>query len=312
MRVVDVRTTSDAFQAVTSYNGEANVTSYSPLGTPSHYFRVLPSLNLNFDLTPMLKLRAGVARVISRPPLDELRASNNLSYYPPSYLQGSSGNPNLKPFMATQGDLSLEYYFHKDAVVALAGYYKGIDSSIGYTTFTQSYAVNGVLTPFTISGPANGKGGRIAGTELSVSSPFFFAPAISNFGIYANVALVTSNLKELTPTINPFPAVGLTAFTGQFDLWYSAHGIDARIGVKRHSPETVIFGWDATKLTRLESETNLGVSVAYAVTKSIALRVQANNLTNQVARFYYANDPNQIARYEKYGRSYMADVTVKF
>jgi len=312
VRAVDVSTTSNAYQAVTSWNGSANVTSYNPISTPNHYTRVLPSLNLNFELSPQLKLRAGVARVMSRPPLDELRASSNLSYYPPSFLQGSSGNPKLKPFMATQGDLSLEYYFHKDAVIALAGFYKDVDSSVGYTSFNQSYAVNGVLTPFTISGPANGKGGYIAGTELSLSTPFYFVPALSNFGIYANVAITESDLKEMTPTTNPFAAVGLTKFTGQLDLWYSGHGVDARIGVKRHSPQTVIFGWDATKLTRLEAETTVGASISYAVTKAISLRVQANNITNQAARFYYANDVNQLARYEKYGRSYLADVTFKF
>jgi iron complex outermembrane receptor protein len=312
LRAVDVGTTSNAYQAVTSWNGTANVTAYNPISTPSHYTRVLPSLNLNFELSPQLKLRAGVARVMSRPPLDELRASSNLSYYPPSYLQGSSGNPKLKPFMATQGDLSLEYYFHKDAVIALAGFYKDVDSSVGYTSYSQSFAVNGVATPFTISGPANGKGGYIAGTELSLSTPFYFVPALSNFGIYANVAITESDLKEMTPTANPFAAVGMTKFTGQVDLWYSGHGVDARIGVKRHSPQTVIFGWDATKLTRLEAETTVGASISYAVTKAISLRVQANNITNQAARFYYANDVNQLARYEKYGRSYLADVTFKF
>lgn len=308
VRMVDVSTGSSAYQGVTSWNGSANVTTYNPVYAPNHYFRVLPSLNLNFDLNDHLKLRAGVARVLSRPPLDELRASQNLSYYPPSYLSGSAGNPNLKPFMATQGDLSLEYYFHKDAVIALAGYYKDVDSNVGYTQYPTTIAG----TTYTITGPANGKGGYIAGTELSLSTPFWFVPGLSNFGVYANAALVDSNLKEMTPTYNPLPAVGMAKFTSQFDLWYSGHGVDARIGIKHHSPQTVIFGWDASKLTRMESETIVGASVSYAITKAISLRVQANNLTNQAARFYYANDPNQIARYEKYGPSYLADVTVKF
>ncbi|RVU07761.1 TonB-dependent receptor [Novosphingobium umbonatum] len=311
VRFIDVTTHSGAYQGVTQWDNaaNANVTSYNPVNSTNHYFRALPSLNLNFDLQPTLKLRAGVARVMARPPLDELRASQNLSYYPSSgYLAGSAGNPSLKPFMATQGDLSLEWYFHKDAVVALAGYYKDVSTSIGYTT----YPVNIGGTTYQITGPANGKGGYVAGTEVSLSTPFWFVPALEKFGVYANVALLDSNLRELSPVSNPFPAVGLTAFTGQLDLWYSDHGIDARVGLKRHSPQTVIFGWDASKLTRLQSETNLGVSVSYAITKAISLRVQANNLTNQAARFYYANDPNQLARYEKYGPSYLADVTVKF
>ena len=65
-------------------------------------------------------------------------------------------------------------------------------------------------------------------------------------------------------------------------------------------------------LTRLESETTLGASISYAINKSVSVRVQANNLTNQAARYYFNNDPNQIARYEKYGASYLMDVTFKY
>jgi iron complex outermembrane receptor protein len=311
VRFVDVSTTSSAYQGVTQWDSvaNANVTTYSPNAITNHYFKALPSINLNFDLSAGLKLRLGAARVMSRPPLDQIRASQNLSYYPSSgFLAGSAGNAKLQPFMATQADASLEWYFHKDALVALAGYYKNVDSNVGYATTPQ--VIGG--TTYQITGPVNGPGGDVKGLEASLSTPFYFVPALKQFGIYANFALVDSNLKELTPATNPFPAVGLTKFTGQFDLWYSAHGVDARVGIKHHSPQTVIFGWDATKLTRLESETQIGASVSYAVTSKITLRLQASNLTNQAARFYYANDPNQLARYEKYGRSYLADVTFKY
>jgi TonB-dependent receptor len=310
VRLVDVRTGSAAFQGVTSYDNTlgANVTSYSPTYSTNHYFRALPSLNVNFNVTNDFLLRAGVAEVMSRPPLDELRASTNLSYYPPAYLQGSAGNPQLHPFMATQADLSAEWYFHKDALVALAGYYKSVSTNIGYAQTPQT--IGG--TVYTITGPQNGPGGHILGTEATFQTPFYFVPAVHNFGVYANIALVTSNLKELAPIGNPFAAVGLAAFTSETDLWYSGHGIDARVGLKHHSPYTAIFGWNAAQLTRLEAETTLGVSVSYAITKSVTVRAQANNLTNQASRYYFNNDPNQIARYEKYGANYLLDVTFKY
>lgn len=285
----------------------ANVTTTFPVQGTNHYFRALPSINLNFELTDTLKLRLAAARVISRPPLDELRASQNLSVYPPQ-LTGTAGNPYLKPFMATQGDISAEWYFHKDSMIAVAGYYKDVGTNIGYAQTER--VING--DSYVITGPANGKGGYIAGLETTVQTPFYFIPGLDKFGIYANAAFVKSNLKELSPTINPFPAVGLADFTGEVDLWYSDHGIDARLALKHHSPFTVIYGWDASKLTRLESETTLGASVGYTINKRISIRLQANNLTNQVARFYWNNDSNQIARYEKYGRSYLADVTFKY
>ncbi|KPF56494.1 MULTISPECIES: TonB-dependent receptor [unclassified Novosphingobium] len=313
VRFVDVVTHSTAAGSSTSWdptanNGSgANVTTIFPIQGNSHYFRALPSINLNFELTDTLKLRVAAARVISRPPLDELRANRILSVYPPQ-LTGSAGNPTLRPFMATQGDISAEWYFHKDALLAVAGYYKDVDTNIGYTQTTQN--IGGA--DYLITGPANGKGGYIAGVETTLQMPFYFIPGLDKFGIYANAAFVKSDLKELAPKANPFPAVGLADFTGEFDLWYSDHGIDARLALKHHSPFTVIYGWDASQLTRLDSETTLGASIGYSITKNISVRVQANNLTNQVARFYWNNDPNQIARYEKYGRSYLADVTVRY
>lgn len=316
VRLVLVDTHSSANQGVTQWdpdfdNGDgtfgANVTTFAPVNANEHYLRALPSFNVNFDLRPDLKLRLGVARVISRPPLDELRASQALSYYPPNF-NGSAGNPYLKPFMATQVDGSLEWYFGKDALLAVAGYYKDVGTNIGYTSFQQT--IDG--TEYTITGPANSKGGYILGTEVTFQTPFSFIPGLENFGIYSNVALVDSNIRELAPASNPFRAVGLAKFTGQMDLWYSHAGLDARVSLKHHSPFTVIYGWDASQLTRLGSETTLGASISYEVVKNVTVRLQANNLTNQVARFHWNNNPEQLARYEKYGRSYLMDVTFKY
>lgn len=303
VRVVTVSTHSSAFAQV-------NGGGYNPVTVNNSYSRALPSININFDLTHDLKLRVGGARVMSRPPLDELRASRNLTQNSPTQgalNSGTAGNPNLKPLMASQADVSLEWYFHKDALLAVAGYYKDVDTNIGYAT--QQTMIDGV--PYTITGPFNGKGGTVKGVEATLQMPFWFI-GLDHFGIYSNAALVDSSLKELAPTNNPFDAVGMAKFTGEFDVWYSDHGIDARVALKHHSPFTVIYGWDASQLTRLQSETTLGASVSYQLTKSISVRAQANNLTNQVARFYYNNDPQQLARYERYGRNYLFDVTFKY
>jgi hypothetical protein len=53
-------------------------------------------------------------------------------------------------------------------VIALAGYYKNVDSNIGYTQYSTT--INGL--GYLITGPANGKGGYITGAEASLSTPF--------------------------------------------------------------------------------------------------------------------------------------------
>lgn len=311
VRLVDVDDTSDAFQSYTYWNGTANVTGTNPVSVPNHYFRALPSLALTFPLRDDLLLHAGLARVMSRPPIDELRGAQILQDYS-GYHAGSTGNPQLRPFMASQADLSLEWYFHKDALFALAGYFKKVDTNIGYSQTNQTITTPQDTAVYTITRPVNANGGNVYGSEITFQTPFWFVPGGEHFGIYSNAALVGSDLRELSPVSNPLSAVGMARFTSQVDLWAWGHGFDLRVGLKHHSPYTVIFGWDASQLVRLESETTLQASLAYTVNKAITVRVQAWNLTNAAARYYFNNDPNQIARYEKYGPSYMADVTFKF
>jgi outer membrane receptor protein involved in Fe transport len=137
-------------------------------------------------------------------------------------------------------------------------------------------------------------------------------PHLEHFGIYSNLALAGSTLKEFSPVNNPLPQVGFAKTTAEASLWYSQSGFDTRIGYKYHSPYTVIYGWDASQLTRLESESIVDFSASYAFDKHYTIRFQANNLTNQVARYYWNNDPNQIARYDQYGRRILLDFTFKY
>ncbi len=310
VRVVSVKTTSNGYEFLTvpdPNDSTKTITETSAVSEGHSYTEVLPSLNLNFSLSDDTKLRFGAARVISRPPLDELRAGRSL-YHATLPYTGTAGNPKLNPFMATQVDLSWEWYFHPESLFAVAAYYKSVDSNIGYRT--DPVTINGAN--YLITGPFNGKGGNMEGVEFTFQTPFYFVPHLEHFGVYSNLAIAGSDIKEFSPTNNPLPMVGLANTTGEFDLWYSQFGIDTRLGLKYHSPFTVIYGWDASQLTRLESETTLGFSASYQINKHFAVRFQANNLTDQVSRFYWNNDPQQLARYDRYGRSYLLDFTFKY
>jgi len=301
VRLVSVNTTSTGYQEL---NGSG---VYTPDSEGNSYTDVLPSLNLNFSLTDDTKLRFGLARVISRPPLDELRAGRSLYDSTPPYT-GTAGNPKLNPFLASQVDASYEWYFHPEALFAVAAYYKDVDTNIGYRT--DPTVINNVN--YLITGPFNGKGGNMEGVEFTFQTPFYFIPHLEHFGVYSNLALAGSDIKEFSPPNNPLPMVGLANTTYDVSLWYSQFGIDARLDYKYHSPFTVIYGWDASQLTRLEAEGVLGASISYQLTHNMSVRFQANNLTNQISRYYWNNDPQQLARYDNYGRSYLLDFTVKY
>ena len=302
-RLVDVDTASFGFESV----GGGPLTGI----TVGHdYSEVLPSLNLNFFPNDELVLRFGVARVMARPPLAELRAgrSRDDPATTPPPLTASGGNPELDPFLAWQADLSTEWYFADEALVAVALYYKDVDSHIGYSTVPIT--IDGDI--YALSGPANGDGGHIQGAEITFQTPFSFVPALSNFGVYSNYAYVDSNIQEFYPPGNPLTGSGLARHTGTFDLWYSGEKFEARLGYKYHSEYSLIFGWTGSDVRTLLPESILGLSMSYQVTEQLGIRAQANNLTNETLRIYRDNNPHRLGRFDEYGPSYLVDFTYSF
>lgn len=302
-RLVDVDTTSFGFESVGGGPLE-------PISVDHDYSEVLPSLNLNFFPSEAFILRFGVARVMARPPLDELRAgrSRDDPDVAPPPLGASGGNPQLDPFMAWQVDLSSEWYFDDEALFAVALYYKDVDTHIGYSTVPITIEGDN----YALSGPANGDGGRIQGAEVTFQTPFSFIPALQNFGIYSNYAYVDSDIEEFYPPSNPLTGSGLARNTATVDLWYSGDKFEARLGYKYHSSYSLIFGWTGSDVRTLEPESILGLSLSYQVTEQLGIRAQANNLTNEELRIYRDNNSNRLGRYDEYGSNYLVDFTYSF
>ena len=187
VRFVQTRTSSGGY-------GSTNGGTLEPLDISNEYTEPLPSVNFTFNLTEDKLLRVGLARVIARPPLDELRASRSLwNETPPP--TGSGGNPLLDPFIANQADVSYEWYFAPEALAAIAVFYKDVDTHIGYNT--QPVTIDG--TTYAVTGPFNGEGGGIAGAELTFQTPFAQSGVMRNFGVYMNYAYVDTDVKEFYP-----------------------------------------------------------------------------------------------------------------
>ena len=306
VRVASVRTESKGFQQV----GSGPVT---PVTIHNKYTDVLPSLNLTAHLTENQLLRMGANVAISRPPLEALVTGFVLNTIVPNQQPtGGGGNPTLKPYKANQLDISYENYFHDESLFALAAYYKHLKTFIGSGSSMQN--ING--TNYLISSVNNGKGGNVLGFEATFQTRFYFLPGLlKNFGVYANYAHVHSNIKEFAPASNPYSMVGIAKHTMEFDTYYSQGGFEARVAVKHHSPFTVAPTWVGTVLKELAPETIVDASVSYQLTKSIGLRLQARNLTNERSRFSSDNNPQNLSNdggYQVYGRSYLMDVSVKF
>jgi len=226
-----------------------------PISASNDYSNTLPSINLAYEIADDMIIRFGAASVMARPLLGNL-APSVTAFTVPNGLGATTGasitvgNPNLKPFMATNLDLSFEWYFQEDALFSVAIFDKDISS------FPQTLVGDGTLTSildaeaiaelraefeaivtdttqtaaarqnaqnqvdyinadrsFGIRQFRDAPGGYIRGVEVSYQQNLTFLPwYFTNLGVQANYTHLESELNYI---LTPQPLVtGVGPFTG--------------------------------------------------------------------------------------------------
>ncbi|MHA4867565.1 TonB-dependent receptor [Duganella sp. PWIR1] len=304
LRVVRTKQTGYGMQSI---NGAAPTATEGGVS----YTEVLPSLNLvfNMDEAQERQVRFSVARAMSRAPLDEMRSSRNLSVNTDTSqpVTGSAGNPELKPMMANQVDLSYQWYFGKGSLLSAGGFYKKVSRYIAIESDTT--VVNGRNA--TITRSVNGDGGDIRGLELVYQQAFTSLPAPwDGLGIFSSYSYTTSNIKEQTPVNDPYPIEGLMKHNGGVTLWYEKAGYEARLSANYHSKFARNPTWGAGQLIMNEAETYLTLNLSKQLTPNLQLRFGIDNLTNQKAVYTSANIPAQ-QEVTEFGRRFNLGLTFK-
>lgn len=279
-----------------------------PIREGTDYQKVLPSLNLNFELSETQLLRFGLGKSIARAPVDDLRPNRSitLDISASPVFSGSGGNPTLEPFEATYADLSYEWYFAEDALFALALFYKDVGTYIGVDT--DHFEING--TPAMIWRPVNGSGGDISGFEVTLQTPLSVLSSVfRDFGINLNYAYLDTNIVEDAPINDPLPLSGLARKNASAILWYFLGGFEARASYSYRSDSTVLIRGG---LQTLEAASYLDVSLSYDVTDSAQVKAELSNLTDQGLRAYSNRNPASLGRFREYGRSFSIGLNYKF
>ena len=154
----------------------------SPLSvTPTSYSRSysdwLPSVNVRYEATDKLLLRAGVYASVVRPGIGQFAPKFSIN----ADDEGEFGNPALDPYRAWNYDLSVEYYFSRGSVVQVGLFYKDIRDFIVTKTYDKADApyfgvYNGIAFD-TATIPINGNKATVQGLEFSYQQALTFLPA---------------------------------------------------------------------------------------------------------------------------------------
>lgn len=296
---------------------EQNASGFSAQGalsTPVKFSRaydnVLPSLNLRSDLNDEMVLRFAASRGITRPSLSDLAPSETVSAVNPTVTKG---NPNLDPYLATQMDLSWEWYFKKDALISLAVFNKQIDSLIVTKAVVERYVPYDTNRPagdFIITTPVNGDKATVTGLEANYQQPFSFLPSpFDGFGLLTNVTVATS---ESTSTVVTNATTGVTRqvstrVQGQSPvsynaiLYYDKGPFQVRMAYHwRDDYLILLLGETEERMKRATG--NLDLSINWRATNKLTLFMEALNLTSEDSYLYDRTESRNIA-FADYGRT---------
>lgn len=294
------------------------------------YGDVLPSLNLAFDLGSQNILRLGLARVMARPNMQQMRASNSVNIGVgqdgPMYT-ASGGNPWLRPFRANAIDLSYEKYWGNKAYVGAAAFYKDIKSYVLNETIVFDFAK--YITPDmpqlpstigTYSTTVNGKGGSISGVELTASLPLdMLWKPLSGFGIVASYSNTDSSLNppDLTDGgSGKMQLPGLSKEVSSLTAYYENQGFQVRVSQRARSDFVGERRTDIgdRQLIYIKGETITDAQIGYEFQsgwlKGLGVVLQGYNIGNAKYK-RYAETPSNIVETVNVGTTYLLGVNYK-
>ncbi|NRB23410.1 TonB-dependent receptor [Shewanella sp.] len=294
------------------------------------YLEWLPSVNLSFEIADDQVLRLAASRTMTRARMDQMNANVHFSYNenPNDGVNwsGGAGNPELRPWLARQYDISYENYFSDQGYFALAFFYKDLEN---YVYDQQSNFDFSSILPQApgdnpigvVSQPQNGDGGYIQGIEVSLSLDFgMFADVLDGFGTVLSGAYNDSEVKE-TPDSDPTALPGLSEKTFNATVYYENAGFEARISSRYRSD----FLGEVTQISlqrvnvNIKAETVVDAQIGYNFSASgidalygLSVVMQVSNLTNEPFTSYTGDDQRLVRDYQNYGRNYMLGMNYKF
>jgi iron complex outermembrane recepter protein len=284
---------------------------------------VLPSFNVEANISDTQKVRLGAARVEAPMDLYSLGVGNSYNFTRSgssdtfTFANGSSGNPNLDPYRATQTLVSYENYFAKGGLVQVEGFWKQIDS------FVETQNVPTVVqgTEGNVNEPVNAGSGRVYGFVLGGQYALDSTP-FRGFGVAANYTLSQSTSTQATAYSSHagIPGVAHDAFTVQ--AYYERYGFSGRLSYSYQGTRVndSLVGatfpiYDAGGHTQIRqvfaaAYGQLDAQVSYDITSHFGVVVSAQNLTDEAAHTYL-QFPNQPFTYDDWGRRYFFGVKFK-
>jgi iron complex outermembrane receptor protein len=296
---------------VPSLGQNQTVNAITPTVRLHDYSDLLPSANIVLEPSQDILLRISVAKTMSRPPLGSLNPAPTIDIH--GNHRVTAGNIDLAPFRAKTVDVAVEWYFEKDALISVGGFYKDISTFVqNYTSPLSLFSANPFGLPdsagiaacgtqvgcavnsqqWMFSYPLNTPGGPLAGVEISYQQPLTFLPApFDKFGVLGNYTYVDSRISYLNSSgvvaaVNQLTNLSHVSYNAT--LYYEDADLSARVSAAYRSKYlTVVPGRNGADVEGTASTMNVDASATYHLDRNFAVTLEAINLTDQDQDQYF-------------------------
>ncbi len=309
-----VRTDIDA----TGYVSNSTFTQNTLTTTPNNHTNYLPSFNLAWNVATDVVLRGAASEVIAWAPYNQevpYVVTND------TVLTGAGGNAHLDPYKSDNYNLSAEWYFAPESVLAGSVFYKDIKNYIvqgvrterlfdslfktSPTEFSQILGGNCDQTTgycdFSISRPQDGGQAKAKGYTINYQQPF----ADTGFGLRANYTY--SDASTQSGGALPYNSKNSFNVTPYYE--------------KGDWTASVTYGFRSSYLAggyvagapaeTIDAYTEVDANVAWKFSDHFSVSLDGLNLLDSTYFGYLGTKYEPVGKY-KFGREYMATLHFKF
>jgi len=274
------------------------------------YHNWLPSLNARLEVTEDFYIRAAASETMTRPTLSSLAPYTSYGTTTTSTRTARGNNPNLKPFVSQNLDLSFEYYYGEANLVAVALYKKEIDDFIVTISLPETFGNISVEDPewqtFMVMRPRNSESASIEGAEFNWTHVFN-----NGFGFAANYTVVNSNASlDAAGTTETFALPGISD-TGNATVFFDQNGLELRVAYNYRTEFLGrVFNGPSNEPVHYDAYGAFDVSASYDLTDMVTVFVEGSNVTGETVN-KYGRYKNQFIGFEDTGALYTFGIRAK-
>ncbi|MFC3114424.1 TonB-dependent receptor [Cellvibrio fontiphilus] len=263
------------------------------------YQNFLPSMNLALDVTEDVVTRLSYGKSMTRPSLGSLNiAAPNFGYT--TRTVSNLGNPGLKPYESNDIDLSGEWYFAEESLLAVNYFYKNVttslttdiiekmvdaefhDAILSDPQYDPAYNADPRVVPYTHYIPVNdNEGFDVKGYELIYQQALSFLPGfMSNMGVVTNFTHVSAG--DMT---------GLSENSYNMTVYYEEDQYGLRLSANNRDDYLLsIPGGNGHVAEMKYGPTHVDFSSFYHFSDNLTVTFEVINLTDEEERIYGTGD----------------------